>query len=121
MSYPFRHLVGMITRRHFARWFAGLALAPSIPLHAGSPYHPIAPLHPVESSDDPVTSTFLAAAQRRQDVSLYYLGGSSPGILRRFRPHSLYRLRPGGPIYMIGECQLRRSTRILRLDRVRLA
>ena len=111
----------MIARRHFARLFAGLALGPTIVVHAGSPRRVIAPIHPIHESDDPFARQFLTAAAHGQTVSFYYIGGANPGILRRFRPRSLYRLEPGGPIYATGECHLRRATRVFRLDRVRLA
>ncbi|MGB1129365.1 MAG: hypothetical protein ACPG4K_04895 [Haloferula sp.] len=111
----------MIPRRRFTQLFAGLALAPAAAIHAGSPRRAIAPLHPVEQSDHPIARQLLDAAEHKLSIPIYYLGGSNPGMLRRFRPHSLYRLSPGGPIYTAGECLLRGSTRILRLDRVRLA
>jgi hypothetical protein len=111
----------MIARRRFAHLFAGLALAPSPLVHAGSPCQPIAPIHPVRDSDDPIAKAFLKGILNDESITLYYLGGSTPGALRRFRPHSLYRLTPGGPIFASGICQYRRATRTLRLDRVRMA
>jgi predicted DNA-binding transcriptional regulator YafY len=68
-----------------------------------------------------VANAFLEAMKVRQPVSIFYLGGSTPGILRRFKPNALYRLTPGGPIFATGICELRHGTRTLRLDRVRLA
>ena len=70
---------------------------------------------------DPVAAAFLRAITGDLDLPIYYLGGSTPGALRRFAPTSLYRLAPGGPIYAQGLCLRRKATRTLRLDRVRLA
>ena len=82
---------------------------------------PVAPIHPVKESDEPVTAEFLKALNMDRAVTVYYHGGASPGLLRQVRPRALYRLRPGGPVYAIGECRMRCATRIFRLDRVRLA
>jgi predicted DNA-binding transcriptional regulator YafY len=82
---------------------------------------PLAPTFPVRESEDPMTSRFLGAIRDHETLTLYYHGGSSPGILRRFLPTELYRHSPGGPIIAGGHCMLRGSTRTLRLDRVRLA
>ena len=82
---------------------------------------PLAPVHPVRESDEPIAAAFLQALVREEPLPLYYQGGTSPGMLRRFKPHSLYRLIPGGPVYAMGECGARQATRVFRLDRVRLA
>ncbi|MGE9271518.1 MAG: hypothetical protein ACQKBU_12005 [Verrucomicrobiales bacterium] len=89
--------------------------------HIGSPCRAIAPIHPVRESYDRTAKVFLEAMKSGRSISLFYLGGSSPGSLRRFFPESLYRLEPGGPIFATGICQRRKATRTLRLDRVRLA
>lgn len=111
----------MIVRRHFARFLAGFALSPAPTLFAGSPRQPLAPIHPVQETDDPIAAVFLKAMSKGHSIPLFYLGGSTPGALRRFKPNTLYRLSPGGPIFASGICQWRQGTRTLRLDRVRLA
>jgi len=121
MSYPLGQSSTMMNRRRFAHFLTGIALAPAPALIAGSPCHPIAPIHPVTDSCDPATGIFLKAMESDESIAIYYHGGSTPGALRHFRPHSLYRLKPGGPIFASGICQLRDGTRTLRLDRVRLA
>lgn len=54
-------------------------------------------------------------------MAIYYQGGSTPGALRVVRPESLFRLHPGGRIYVRGRCELRGQVRTFRLDRTRLA
>ena len=81
----------------------------------------IGPVLPVGSSDDPVASALLDCIQKGKPAALYYQGGSTPGIHRRFQPISLYRMIPGGPIYAHGRCLLRDEPRTLRVDRIRLA
>lgn len=76
---------------------------------------------PVESSDHPVAADFLLARRSGRPVAVYYHGGSTPGALRIFIPETLFRLRPGGPIYARGFCHLRHDVRTLRVDRARPA
>ncbi|MGB6221505.1 hypothetical protein [Haloferula sp.] len=110
-----------VTRRSFGRLLGGLCLTPQIAPALVIKRLPLAPTYPVQESSDPTSSRFLDAIRDHETLSLYYHGGSSPGILRRFRPTELYRHTPGGPIIASGHCMLRGSTRTLRLDRVRLA
>jgi predicted DNA-binding transcriptional regulator YafY len=110
-----------VTRRSFARLVGGLFLAPQIAPALESKRLPLAPTIPVQESSDPIATRFLEAIINEEDVPLYYQGGTTPGVFRRFMPTSLYRLSPGGPILASGHCLLRDSTRTLRLDRVRLA
>ena len=111
----------MMNRRRFASLFTGLAVTQAPAAMTGSPSRPIAPIHPVHESYDPVAQRFLRAILEEEPVAVFYQGGSTPGALRHFRPDSLYRLEPGGPIFATGICQLRDGTRTFRLDRVRLA
>ena len=115
-----RMLPGILNRRRFAALFPFFAASPAL---AGmeSAARRIAPCLPVHQSHDPVARVFLGSLRQQEAVPLYYQGGSTPGAFRRFRPVSLYRLFPGGPIYAHGFCLLRQETRTLRLDRVRLA
>lgn len=76
---------------------------------------------PVTSSTDSITRRFLHAASHRRTIAIFYQGGSTPGAFRRFTPESLFRFRPGGPIYAKGFCHLRNSERTLRIDRSRPA
>ena len=110
------------TRRSLGRWITGLLFVKSLPCPAADPQppKPSAPI-PLAESRDPVAQVFLRALVETRGVPLYYFGGSTPGALRVIRPESLFRLRPGGRIYVRGHCELRRETRTLRLDRVRLA
>ncbi|MEP4079727.1 hypothetical protein [Haloferula sp.] len=82
---------------------------------------PLAPTYPVQETTDPLAKRFLEAVINLEDIPIYYQGGSTPGVFRRFQPTSLYRLTPNGPILASGHCSLRGSTRALRIDRVRLA
>ncbi len=112
-----------ISRRSLGRWISGLLVLKSLPSPAAEP--PAAPEPsdpiPLEESRDPVAQVFLRALMENRGVPLYYFGGSTPGALRVIRPESLFRLRPGGRIYVRGHCELRRESRTLRLDRIRLA
>lgn len=113
---------GNLTRRSLGRWITGLLLVKSLPSPAAEPLpaEPPSPI-PLAETRDPVAQVFLRALMENHGVPLYYFGGSTPGALRVIRPESLFRLRPGGRIYVRGHCELRRETRTLRLDRVRLA
>ena len=112
------------TRRSLGRWITGLLLLKALPSSSPAaeplPPEPPAPI-PLAESRDPVAQVFLRALMENRGVPLYYFGGSTPGALRVIRPESLFRLRPGGRIYVRGYCELRCETRTLRLDRVRLA
>lgn len=111
-----------ISRRSLGRWIAGLLVIKSLPSPAAEPPPPEPPAPiPLAETRDPVAQVFLRALMENRGVPLYYFGGSTPGALRVLRPESLFRLRPGGRIYVRGHCELRRETRTLRLDRVRLA
>lgn len=77
--------------------------------------------HPVETSDHPVAADFIRSQRTGRPVAIYYHGGTTPGALRIFVPETLFRMRPGGPIYARGYCHLRKDIRILRLDRTRPA
>ncbi|BCX46123.1 deoR family transcriptional regulator [Haloferula helveola] len=81
---------------------------------------PLAPVLPVGPTRDPVVASFQTAIHECRTLAFFYQGGSTPGILRRFLPVSLYRLESGGPVYAVGRCALRNETRTIRLDRVRL-
>ena len=109
------------TRHSFGRLLGGLCLAPQIAPALETGRLPLAPTFPVQESSDPITRCFLEAVLNQESVSLYYQGGSTPGIFRRFQPTSLYRLSPSGPVLASGHCSLRGSTRAMRVDRVRLA
>lgn len=115
---------GNLTRRSLGRWITGLLLVKALPSSSPAteplPTVPPDPI-PLAETRDPVAQLFLRALLENRGVPLYYLGGSTPGALRVIRPESLFRLRPGGRIYVRGHCELRRETRTLRLDRVRLA
>lgn len=93
--------------------------SPRVPLEPGRTR--LAPLLPVEPSTDLVEQAMERALAEGRSLSLYYLGGTSPGLLRWFRPIHLYRMRAGGPAFASGRCMRRGATRTLRLDRVRLA
>lgn len=111
-----------ISRRSLGRWIAGLLVVESLPSPAAEPPPPEPPAPiPLAETRDPVAQVFLRALMENRAVPLYHFGGSTPGALRVLRPESLFRLRPGGRIYVRGHCELRRDTRTLRLDRVRLA
>ena len=113
---------GNLTRRSLGRWITGLLLVKALPSPAAEPLPPDPPAPiPLEETRDPVAQVFLRALMENRGVPLYYFGGSTPGALRVIRPESLFRLRPGGRIYVRGHCELRREVRTLRLDRVRLA
>lgn len=110
------------SRRSLGRWITGLLVIKSLPSPAAEPPPPEPPAPiPLAETRDPVAQVFLRALMENRGVPLYYFGGSTPGALRVLRPESLFRLRPGGRIYVRGQCELRRDTRTLRLDRVRLA
>lgn len=122
MSHPQGHDSPMkVTRRSFGRLLGGLCLAPQIAPALEVKRLPLAPTYPVQESSDPVVQRFLEAVLNQESIPLYYQGGSTPGIFRSFRPSSLYRLAPSGPILANGHCSLRGATRALRIDRVRLA
>jgi predicted DNA-binding transcriptional regulator YafY len=110
------------SRRSLGRWLAGLLLVKSLPARAARPLpaDPAAPI-PLADSRDPLARVFLRALVEERGVAIYYHGGSTPGALRVIRPESLFRLRPGGRIYVRGHCQLRGECRTFRLDRARLA
>ena len=112
-----------ISRRSLGRWITGLLVLKSLPSPAAEPPAAPEPSEPIplEESRDPVAQVFLRALMESGGVPLYYFGGSTPGALRVIRPESLFRLRPGGRIYVRGHCELRREARTLRLDRVSLA
>lgn len=109
----------ILSRRRFASMLPFLAASRRVPRWE-SVAHRIAPTLPVHQSQDPVARVFLGSMMQKEPVPLFYQGGSTPGAFRRFRPVSLYRLFPGGPIYAHGFCLLRQESRTLRLDRVRL-
>ncbi len=121
MSYPRLHggmMDATMTRRTLGRWIAGLFIAKSLPCPAVErPADPIL----LEDTSDPLAREFLRAMMEERGVAVYYHGGSTPGALRILRPESLFRLRPGGRIYVKGRCELRRETRTLRLDKARRA
>ena len=110
-----------LSRRSLGRWLAGLVVCKSLPSPAAeaAPADP-API-PLADSSDPVARVFLRALMEERGVAIYYHGGSTPGALRIVRPEGLFRLRPGGRIYVRGHCELRGETRTFRLDRARLA
>lgn len=110
----------ILDRRRFTRLLPLLAAAPAM-TRLETVAHRIAPSLPVHHSQDPVARVFLGSISQKEPVPLYYHGGTTPGAFRRFRPVTLYRHIPGGPIYAHGFCLLRQETRTLRLDRVRLA
>lgn len=116
---------GNLSRRSLGRWITGLLVLKSLPCPAAEPPLPEAPAAPVpiplEETRDPIAQVFLRALMENRGVPLYYFGGSTPGALRVLRPESLFRLRPGGRIYVRGHCELRRETRTFRVDRARLA
>ena len=114
---------GNITRRSLGRWITGLLVVKALPSPAAEPPAAPEPAEPIPlaESRDPVAQVFLRALMESRGVPLYYFGGSTPGALRVLRPEGLFRLRPGGRIYVRGHCELRRETRTLRLDRIRLA
>jgi predicted DNA-binding transcriptional regulator YafY len=111
-----------LTRRSLGRWIAGILVAKSLPSPAAEPVPDggFAPI-PLEDTRDPVARVFLRALMEERGVAIYYHGGSTPGALRVVRPDSLFRLRPGGRIYVRGRCELRGEARTFRLDRARLA
>jgi predicted DNA-binding transcriptional regulator YafY len=113
---------GNHTRRSLGRWLAGLFLVRSLPCPAAAPppRESAAPI-PLAETRDPLAREFLRALMEERGVPVYYHGGSTPGALRIIRPECLFRLRPGGRIYVRGYCELRREVRTLRLDRVRPA
>ena len=125
MSHPCRQDAGMkVNRRSFARLPGGIFLVPHIPQTAPAlevKRLPLAPTFPVQESSDPIPARFLEAIVNQEPIPIYYQGGSTPGVFRRFMPTSLYRLSPTGPVFATGHCLLRQATRTLRLDRVRLA
>lgn len=110
-----------LSRRSLGRWLAGLVVFRSLPCPAATaaPADP-API-PLADTSDPVARVFLRAMMEERGVAIYYHGGSTPGALRIVRPQGLFRLRPGGRIYLRGLCELRGETRTFRLDRARLA
>ena len=74
----------------------------------------------VGESSDPVARAFLEALIAGGSVAIYYHGGSTPGAWRMVRPESVYRLSPGGRVYVRGNCELRDGTRTFRLERARM-
>ena len=116
-------------RRRFLRWLTALpfiagAAANAVPSQppaeaAASPVDP--PRLPVGETDHPVARALLRAIAEERPLPVYYHAGTTPGALRRFQPHAIYRLRPGGRLYANGFCQLRQADRTLRLDRISLA
>jgi len=110
-----------VTRRSFAHLIGSLFLLPQIAPARETKRLPLAPTFPVQESSDPIATRFLEAIVIHESVPLFYQGGETPGVFRRFVPTSLYRLTPGGPIFATGHCLLRNASRTLRLDRVRRA
>lgn len=110
-----------LSRRSLGRWLAGLVVFKSLPYPtaAAAPADPV-PI-PLADTSDPVARVFLRAMMEERGVAIYYHGGSTPGALRIVRPQGLFRLRPGGRIYVRSHCELRGETRTFRLDRARLA
>lgn len=127
MSYPLWEVSDMklmpLRRRAFARLLGALIAAPVVGAAVSIPRTRIGPVVPVTEvpDGDETLAAFVGALSNERPVTVYYHGGSTPGALRRFRPTSIYRLRPGGPVYASGLCELRGGTRLLRLDRARLA
>jgi predicted DNA-binding transcriptional regulator YafY len=113
---------GNLSRRSLGRWMAALFFARTLPSPAAEPEaaEATAPI-PLADTRDPLARIFLRALMEERGVAIYYHGGSTPGALRVVRPESLFRLRPGGRIYVRGRCELRQETRTFRLDRARLA
>lgn len=110
----------LINRRHFAALFGAFLTLPAIGA-VETVARRIAPVIPVTAGEDPLVMALLKALKSHDAVALYYLGGSTPGALRKFQPIALYRLCPGGVIYAHGRCLLRGEPRTLRLDKARLA
>jgi predicted DNA-binding transcriptional regulator YafY len=118
-------MVRKLSRRSLGRWIAGLLVVKSLPSPAAAP-SPAAPAPapapiPLADSRDPLAQVFHRALMEERGVAIYYQGGSTPGALRVVRPESLFRLHPGGRIYVRGRCELRGQIRTFRLDRTRLA
>jgi len=113
-----------MTRRSLAKFLGAFLSIPALRA-ASTPAEPLEPFSPKDplpagETRDPVALAFLAALERGGALTIYYLGGSTPGAMRRFTPQSIYRLSHGGHLYATGNCHLRRETRTLRLDRARL-
>lgn len=110
----------LLNRRHFTALFGAFLALPAMGA-AETVARRIAPVIPVCKGENPLVTALLKAMETHHPVALYYLGGSTPGALRRFQPIALYRLSPGGVIYAHGRCLLRGEPRTLRLDKARLA
>ncbi|WP_367871622.1 WYL domain-containing protein [Luteolibacter sp. Populi] len=115
----------LISRRGLGRWLAGMLLARQagvevpVPVVEELPLVEAVPITVAESSD-PVARAFLEALIEEGSVAIYYHGGSTPGAWRLVRPESVYRLSPGGRIYVRGNCELRGGQRTFRLERARM-
>jgi len=73
------------------------------------------------SSVDGVTQELIDSCRERTTLSIYYHGGVEAGRYRKFSPEVVFNKENSEVVYVGGYCHLRRSRRILRVDRISMA
>lgn len=74
------------------------------------------PSSPVPEPGDPVAGRLQRAAAAGESLEIRYLGGSSPGSLRRIRPLRVYER--AGSVYVDAHCETRGETRCFKVSRI---
>ena len=74
------------------------------------------PRNPVLASDDPMARMFIEGMLKGEAVEFIYLGGSTPGSLRKVSISLVFQHEPEGRIYVSGYCPERSANRVFARD-----
>ncbi len=76
------------------------------------------PRVPVRESENSVVQALIEAVKARGKFEFAYMGGSSPGAIRRISPGLVFMLEEFPHVYVMGYCHRRRQERVFRVDRM---
>lgn len=76
------------------------------------------PRLPLRESEDGLVLALIEAVKAREKFEFIYLGGSSPGTIRRISPGLVFMLEEFPHVYVMGYCHRRRQERVFRVDRM---
>jgi predicted DNA-binding transcriptional regulator YafY len=78
------------------------------------------PRVPVRESENGLVQALIAAVKAREKFEFAYMGGSSPGEIRRISPGLVFMLEDYPHVYVMGYCYRRRQERVFRVDRMQV-
>lgn len=78
------------------------------------------PRLPVRESENSVVQALIEVMKAGEKFEFAYMGGSSPGAIRRISPGLVFMVLEFPHVYVMGYCHRRQQERVFRVDRMQV-